>query len=158
MTVSYSTVGSGTASASVPNFSVSYYAKGAIMKKPTVFGMNGMNPMVGGEAGEEAIVPLDSLWSRMKSIITGTFANFVPALSNKQAQDENKKSATVRKKEETERTAASRSGLKNQDSDKKSKTTIIQKLYLNVNMDDMDDFSKLKKLIDEIEGDTPVTA
>ena len=158
VTVSYSTVGSGTASASVPNFSVSYYAKGAIMKKPTVFGMNGMNPMVGGEAGEEAIVPLDSLWSRMKSIITGTFANFVTALSNKQEQDENKKSATVRKKEETERTAASRSGLKNQDSDKKSKTTIIQKLYLNVNMDDMDDFSKLKKLIDEIEGDTPVTA
>ncbi len=154
--VSYSTVGSGKASASVPNFSVSYYAKGAIMKKPTVFGMNGMSPMVGGEAGEEAIVPLDSLWSRMKSIITGTFTNFVPALSNRQEQD--KKSAVVRNREETERTAALRSGFKNQDSEKKSKTTIIQKLYLNVNMDDMDDFSKLKKLIDEIEGDTPVTA
>lgn len=156
--VSYSTVGSGKASASVPNFSVSYYAKGAIMKKPTVFGMNGMSPMVGGEAGEEAIVPLDSLWSRMKSIITDTFTNFVPALSNKQEQDKDKKSAVVRKREETERTAAFRSGFKNQDSEKKSKTTIIQKLYLNVNMDDMDDFSKLKKLIDEIEGDTPVTA
>ena len=59
--VSYSTVGNGKATASVPNFSVSYYAKGAIMKKPTMFGMNGTSPMIGGEAGEEAIVPLDSL-------------------------------------------------------------------------------------------------
>lgn len=37
---------------------VEWYAKGGIMTNPTMFGMNGMNPMIGGEAGKEAILPL----------------------------------------------------------------------------------------------------
>lgn len=154
--VSYSTVGSGKATASVPNFSVSYYAKGALLKKPTVFGMNGLNPMVGGEAGEEAIVPLDSLWTRMQNIITGIFSTM--AQKKSQTTEENKtgyeKSTVIRKKkEETEKTFKSRtsSGIQSK------KTTIIQKLYINVDMDDIDSFKKLQKLIDEIEGDIPVT-
>lgn len=43
----------------VPKLSVSWYAKGGIMKNPTLFGMNGSNMMVGGEAGPEAILPLN---------------------------------------------------------------------------------------------------
>lgn len=37
---------------------VEWYAKGGIMTNPTMFGMNGMSPMIGGEAGKEAILPL----------------------------------------------------------------------------------------------------
>lgn len=154
--VSYSTVGSGKATASVPNFSVSYYAKGALLKKPTVFGMNGLNPMVGGEAGEEAIVPLDSLWTRMQNIITGIFSTM--AQKKSQTTEENKtgyeKSTVIRKKkEETEKTFKSRTSSGTQS----KKTTVIQKLYINVDMDDIDSFKKLQKLIDEIEGDIPAT-
>ena len=43
----------------VPSIGVEWYAKGGIMNGPTVFGMNGNNLMVGGEAGEEAILPLN---------------------------------------------------------------------------------------------------
>ena len=34
-----------------------------------MFGMNGTKAMVGGEAGAEAILPLDMLWSKLAQII-----------------------------------------------------------------------------------------
>lgn len=43
----------------VPSIGVEWYAKGGIMTGPTVFGMNGNNLMVGGEAGPEAVLPLN---------------------------------------------------------------------------------------------------
>lgn len=43
----------------VPSVSIEWYAKGGIMTKPTIFGMNGNNLMVGGEAGNEAVLPLN---------------------------------------------------------------------------------------------------
>lgn len=43
----------------VPSIGVEWYAKGGIMTGPTVFGMNGNNLMVGGEAGSEAVLPLN---------------------------------------------------------------------------------------------------
>lgn len=44
----------------LPSIGVEWYAKGGIMTKPTLFGMNGNRAMVGGEAGSEAILPLNS--------------------------------------------------------------------------------------------------
>jgi hypothetical protein len=44
---------------SLPRIGVEWYAKGGIMNGPTVFGMNGNNAMVGGEAGKEAVLPLN---------------------------------------------------------------------------------------------------
>lgn len=55
---------------SVPSFGVEWYKNGGIMTKPTMFGMNGTNAMVGGEAGSEAILPLDMLWSKLTQIIS----------------------------------------------------------------------------------------
>ena len=49
--------GKGTA----PSVGVEWYAKGGIMTKPTVFG--------GGEAGQEAIMPLDPFWAKMDRLI-----------------------------------------------------------------------------------------
>ena len=43
----------------VPSIGIEWYAKGGIMTKPTIFGMNGNNLMVGGEAGNEAVLPLN---------------------------------------------------------------------------------------------------
>lgn len=41
--------------------SVEWYAKGAVLKRPTLFGFNGGRAMVGGEAGPEAIAPVSTL-------------------------------------------------------------------------------------------------
>lgn len=46
-------------SGGLPSIGIEWYAKGGIMTKPTVFGQNGNNLMVGGEAGKEAILPLN---------------------------------------------------------------------------------------------------
>jgi hypothetical protein len=43
----------------IPKLGIEWYAKGGVFEKPTVFGMNDNRAMVGGEAGAEAIVPLE---------------------------------------------------------------------------------------------------
>lgn len=43
----------------VPSISIEWYAKGGIMTKPTIFGANGNSLMVGGETGNEAVLPLN---------------------------------------------------------------------------------------------------
>jgi len=47
----------------VPKIGVEWYAKGGIMQQPTVFGINPLNgkQMIGGEAGPEAVAPIDTL-------------------------------------------------------------------------------------------------
>ncbi len=58
----------------VPDFSVSWNAKGGIFDKPTLFntsaGLQGV-----GEAGPEAILPLDTLWTKMKDILNETISS-----------------------------------------------------------------------------------
>ena len=46
-------------SGGLPSIGIEWHAKGGIMTKPTIFGKNGNNLMVGGEAGNEAILPLN---------------------------------------------------------------------------------------------------
>lgn len=45
----------------MPSIGVEWYAKGGILTEPTIFGMNGPNAMVGGEAGPEAVAPIETL-------------------------------------------------------------------------------------------------
>lgn len=63
---------------SLPKFSVDWYAKGAIFKQPTIFATPGGLRGV-GEAGAEAVLPLDALWMHMdqmgNNIIAGINAN-----------------------------------------------------------------------------------
>lgn len=65
---------------SVPSLGVDWYAKGGILTKPTIFGMNGNTPMGGGEAGKEAVAPLSDLMAyvqtAVKAEIGGMDANF----------------------------------------------------------------------------------
>ena len=53
----------------VPTMGVEWYKDGGIMTSPTMFGINGNSAMVGGEAGDEAILPLSDLWSKMGGFI-----------------------------------------------------------------------------------------
>lgn len=50
---------------SLPKFSVSWYAKGGILTQPTLFG--------GGEAGDEAILPLDPFWKKLETAGGNTY-------------------------------------------------------------------------------------
>lgn len=46
---------------SIPRLGIDWYAKGGVMTRPTIFGMAGGNLLGGGEAGPEAIAPIDVL-------------------------------------------------------------------------------------------------
>ena len=74
ISVSTSSVSYGDGgSVSVPNFSVRWNALGGIFDQPTIFntpaGMQGV-----GEAGPEAVLPLDTLWAKMKEILNEAIA------------------------------------------------------------------------------------
>ena len=67
---------------SVPSFGVEWYKNGGIMMHPTMFGMNGSNAMIGGEAGAEAVVPLDMLWSKLAQIMNSQNASTKSTVNN----------------------------------------------------------------------------
>ena len=67
---------------SLPRIGVEWYAKGGIMNGPTVFGMNGNNAMVGGEAGPEAVLPLnDKTLGAIGRGIAQTMGGSAPAIN-----------------------------------------------------------------------------
>lgn len=71
---------------SVPKIGVEWFAKGGIMNAATVFGMNGNNLMVGGEAGPEAILPLNP---QTLGAIGNGIAREMNANRNNKGQDNN---------------------------------------------------------------------
>ena len=67
----------------VPTMGVEWYKDGGIMTNPTLFGINGNNAMVGGEAGAEAILPLSELWSKMGGFIDSAIGASVKLLAER---------------------------------------------------------------------------
>lgn len=65
---------------SIPKLGIEWYAKGGVMTEPTVFGMNGNNAMVGGEAGAEAIAPIDVLQGYVAQAVAGQNAGVIAVL------------------------------------------------------------------------------
>lgn len=57
---------------SVPKLKIDWYKEGGILTKPTIFGMNGTSLMAGGEAGAEAILPIDKLQGYIMGAIEKT--------------------------------------------------------------------------------------
>lgn len=54
---------------SVPHMSIDWYKEGGIMSSPTIFGMNGNSLMAGGEAGQEAILPLKGFYDKLSTML-----------------------------------------------------------------------------------------
>ncbi|CAI3508717.1 phage tail tape measure protein [Enterococcus cecorum] len=58
-----------------PSIDIQWFAKGGILTRPTVFGMNGNNLMVGGEAGKEAVAPLSDLMAYVRQAVRDEVGN-----------------------------------------------------------------------------------
>lgn len=56
---------------SVPSIGIDWYAKGGILQEPTAFGINpeNGNAMVGGEAGPEAVAPIETLQQYVREAV-----------------------------------------------------------------------------------------
>ena len=64
----------------LPNFSVKWNAEGGILDKPTIFGSIGNTLLGGGEAGKEAIAPIDVLQNYVRSAVKDENGNLVRTL------------------------------------------------------------------------------
>ena len=67
---------------SVPNIGVQWYAKGGVLTKPTIFGMNGDQAMGGGDAGPEAVAPISVLQQYVSQAVEGSNAQIAALLSS----------------------------------------------------------------------------
>ena len=54
---------------SLPHFSIQWYKDGGILNGATIFGQMGGKMLGGGEAGAEAVLPLATLWTKMKEVV-----------------------------------------------------------------------------------------
>ena len=56
---------------SVPSFGINWYAKGGILTEPTLFSLNPKTgrASVGGEAGDEAVAPIDTLLTYIRTAV-----------------------------------------------------------------------------------------
>ena len=76
---------------SVPHLSIEWYKNGGIMTRPTIFGVNGSSLMAGGEAGAEAILPIeklrdyiaDTVEDKMNIVNLGALANSIEKLADR---------------------------------------------------------------------------
>ena len=65
---------------SLPKFSISWYKDGGIMMNPTIFGASGTNLLAGGEAGPEAIAPIDVLQDYVSKAVDNTVSDVLTRL------------------------------------------------------------------------------
>lgn len=65
----------------VPSFSVEWYKDGGILSGAQIFGKMGNRLLGGGEAGKEAVLPLDSFYDRLEKIFKKSLNISIPDLS-----------------------------------------------------------------------------
>lgn len=58
---------------SVPHLAIDWYRNGGIMTQPTIFGGIGNTLLAGGEAGDEAILPLEPFYQRLSAILDSKY-------------------------------------------------------------------------------------
>lgn len=134
---------------SLPSFDIQWYAKGGVMTKPTIFGASGENLLGGGEAGDEAILPLSALWDKLRQFIQEEInpdndrdtksvgSGIVQALSRKETKTLEKKDNSVTEKELVRYSDRNRG-------------TVIEKLEIRLDVEKLKDLPTLFKLLDEL--------
>lgn len=135
---------------SLPQFSIDWYAKGGVMTKPTIFGAAGGKLLGGGEAGDEAILPLSALWEKLGSFLGALFEDedkksaskksAVVSVLSKETRDA-KRQGQTEKKEKTVRSSQA---------SKENKGISIQRLDIHVDIKKIKDLEYLANLIDEL--------
>lgn len=65
---------------STPTIDIEWYAKGGILNNPTIFGARNGKLMGGGEAGEEAVLPIENLKAYIREINQETDRELINAL------------------------------------------------------------------------------
>ena len=63
-----------------PHFGIEWYAKGAVLNDPTVFGINGPNAMIGGEAGPEPVAPISTLQAYIREAVENNNTGIIEIL------------------------------------------------------------------------------
>lgn len=138
---------------SAPSFAINWYADGGIMTAPTIFGAAGGSLLGGGEAGDEAILPLSVLWEKLDKFIHNALkkgdgeknGSGIQGIFRELAKKETR---TVERKG-TGSSETGTQGFKHGE----DKKTIIQKLEIKVDISKLKDLPMLFKLIDELKDE-----
>ena len=153
---------------SLPHFSIQWYKDGGILNGATIFGQMGDKMLGGGEAGAEAVLPLATLWTKMKEVVGNvvkgeneesksdaqqTGASITSALTSKASAFKREKETTTTTNRETITTE--RWG--------KNGSMSINSIHFTVDISKIKDLPLLYKLIDELKDaqnrtDVPVNA
>ena len=64
-----------------PKFSIKWYREGGILEAPTIFGRMGSTLLGGGEAGPEAVAPIDVLQDYVASAVERTISTSISSLA-----------------------------------------------------------------------------
>lgn len=134
---------------SVPKIAVKWFADGGVMTQPTIFGGAGGKLLGGGEAGDEAILPLSSLWEKMGKFIhqemdttnndqSGVNESVLSSISRKEVRTISASSNTTQAEKEVHASEAERK-------------SVIQKVELNVDLKSIKELPLLLKLINELQ-------
>ena len=153
---------------SLPHFSIQWYKDGGILNGATIFGQMGGKMLGGGEAGAEAVLPLATLWTKMKEVVGNvvkgeneesksdvqqTGASITSALTSKASTFKREKETTTTTNRETITTERwGKNGSMN-----------INSIHFTVDISKIKDLPLLYKLIDELKDaqnrtDVPVYA
>lgn len=81
---------------SVPHLSIDWYKDGAIMNGATIFGKNGNKLLGGGEAGQEAILPLEGFYDRLSRMLDERIPQMGSSLTVNIERFENNREQDVR--------------------------------------------------------------
>lgn len=136
---------------SVPKFSIKWNAAGGIMTKPTIFGAMGDKLLGGGEAGQEAILPLSNLWDKMKSVVGTVVHEAVINNTDRANLKGNVKewfSNTIFRN--FQKTEIKKSSEKEKASEKSDRSIHIGRLNISVEMSKLKDIEMLERLIEEL--------
>ncbi|MBO5524269.1 MAG: phage tail tape measure protein, partial [Roseburia sp.] len=133
---------------SVPQITTKWFAEGGVMTSPTIFGSSGNELLGGGEAGDEAILPLSSLWDKMGQFIHTEMNGGESAEKSESSYFNTITQREMRSVSSLKEVAGS--SIKEKHVTEKEGKTVIQKLEIKVDLKNIKELKMLEKLINEL--------